>query len=98
MPGAYRGHAGAGCRLAAMTFVERALTFDCCGERLVGVLAEPAAFSKLGLVLVVGGPQYRVGSHRQFVLNAYRRCRKSYLLIDGYDRVAQGLRHKVVGG
>jgi hypothetical protein len=32
-----------------MTFVERALTFDCCGERLVGVLAEPAPVSKLGL-------------------------------------------------
>ena len=53
-----------------MSFVERALTFDCCGERLVGVLAEPATASRLGLVLVVGGPQYRVGSHRQFVLIA----------------------------
>ena len=49
MPGACPGHAGAGRRLAAMTFVERALTFDCCGERLVGVLAEPAPVSKLGL-------------------------------------------------
>ena len=55
-----------------MSFVERALAFDCCGERLVGVVAEPESAGKLGLVLVVGGPQYRVGSHRQFVQIARR--------------------------
>jgi len=49
---------------------ERALTFDCCGERLVGVLAEPMQPVDVGLVIVVGGPQYRIGSHRQFVLLA----------------------------
>lgn len=50
---------------------ERPLLFDCAGERLVGILhpaAEPA--SDIGMLLVVGGPQYRVGSHRQFVLLA----------------------------
>ena len=51
-----------------MTCVERALTFDCAGERLVGVLAEPEVPSDVGVVVVVGGPQYRVGSHRQFLL------------------------------
>ena len=51
-----------------MSYVERALTFDCCGERLVGVLAEPAVADDVGVVIVVGGPQYRVGSHRQFVM------------------------------
>jgi exosortase A-associated hydrolase 1 len=51
-----------------MSYVEHALTFDCCGERLVGVLAEPAHSSDVGVVVVVGGPQYRAGSHRQFVL------------------------------
>ncbi len=55
-----------------MSYVERALTFDCCGERLVGVLAEPAPASDVGVVVVVGGPQYRVGSHRQFVQLARR--------------------------
>jgi len=55
-----------------MNFVERALAFDCCGERLVGVVSEPAVAGKLGVVVVVGGPQYRVGSHRQFVLFARR--------------------------
>ena len=67
-----RGHAGGGCGLAGVNVVERALTFDCCGERLVGVVSEPALAGKLGVVVVVGGPQYRVGSHRQFVLFARR--------------------------
>jgi exosortase A-associated hydrolase 1 len=41
------------------------LPFDCQGERLLGML-HPAA-GDLGMVVVVGGPQYRVGSHRHFV-------------------------------
>lgn len=51
---------------------ERALIFGCAGERLVGVL-HPAATgqgAKPGVLVIVGGPQYRVGSHRQFVLLA----------------------------
>ena len=42
------------------------------GERLIGVLHRPQAPSgaSRGMVIVVGGPQYRVGSHRQFVLLA----------------------------
>ena len=41
----------------------------CEGERLLGIVAEPRspAHSDLGVVIVVGGPQYRAGSHRQFV-------------------------------
>jgi exosortase A-associated hydrolase 1 len=53
-----------------MTGVERAITFDCAGESLVGVLAQPPAdtqCSDIGVLIVVGGPQYRAGSHRQYV-------------------------------
>ncbi len=50
-----------------MTTIERALLFDCEGDTLVGVLAQPARPSALGVLIVVGGPQYRAGSHRQFV-------------------------------
>jgi uncharacterized protein len=46
---------------------ERALVFDCQGENLVGVLAEPDAPAHSAVLVVVGGPQYRAGSHRQFV-------------------------------
>jgi len=37
---------------------------------VIGVLHTPSAPSSIGVVIVVGGPQYRVGSHRQFVLMA----------------------------
>ena len=48
---------------------EAALAFDCHGERLLGILSRPAstAAAAIGVVIVVGGPQYRAGSHRQFV-------------------------------
>lgn len=48
-------------------FSERALVFSCGDESLVGVLALPSAPAKTGFVIVVGGPQTRIGSHRQFV-------------------------------
>ena len=48
--------------------------FGCEGETLVGVLCEPAAAADsravgtgTGVVIVVGGPQYRAGAHRMFV-------------------------------
>ena len=53
-----------------MNVTERALVFRCHGQRLLGVLAEPAQPGDLGLVVIVGGPQYRAGSHRQFVMQA----------------------------
>ena len=42
----------------------------CADEQLVGVLHRsptPRASGEIGVLIVVGGPQYRVGSHRQFV-------------------------------
>lgn len=50
--------------------VEEAVTFPCAGEVLVGVLHRPARPAATAVVIVVGGPQYRVGSHRQFLLLA----------------------------
>jgi len=47
---------------------EQPLLLHCQGQALVGVLAPGA--SDLGVVVVVGGPQVRSGSHRQFVLLA----------------------------
>lgn len=49
---------------------EEAIGFCCEGEILHGVLALPEQAADLGVVIVVGGPQTRVGSHRQFVLLA----------------------------
>src|SRR5262245_34032234 len=49
---------------------ERALTFKCEDETLVGVMHVAPAPAVRGVLIVVGGPQYRVGSHRQFLLLA----------------------------
>jgi len=45
---------------------------DCEGSTMLAVLHEPDAPQRTGVVIVVGGPQYRVGSHRQFLLLARR--------------------------
>ncbi|MCK9686346.1 hydrolase 1, exosortase A system-associated [Scleromatobacter humisilvae] len=60
---------------------ERALTFDCQGDELVGVLCEPASPCETGVVVVVGGPQYRAGSHRQFVLLARALARQGFAVL-----------------
>jgi exosortase A-associated hydrolase 1 len=55
--------------------IERAVHFECEGERLYGVISLPgtddasAALTR-AVLIVVGGPQYRAGSHRQFTLLA----------------------------
>ena len=75
-----------------MNYVEDALTFDCAGEQLVGILAIPnfaggdnatatsqtARSADCGVLIVVGGPQYRVGSHRQFLLLSRRLAAGGY--------------------
>jgi len=53
-----------------MSFVEEPVRFACENETLFGILARPEQPADLGIVVVVGGPQTRVGSHRQFVLLA----------------------------
>ncbi|MES2537885.1 MAG: hydrolase 1, exosortase A system-associated [Pseudomonadota bacterium] len=53
-----------------MNVEERALRFDCDDQSLYGILSVPAQASPRGVLIVVGGPQYRVGSHRQFTLLA----------------------------
>lgn len=45
---------------------------------MLGVLSLPELPCALGLVIVVGGPQTRVGSHRQFVLLARRLAAAGY--------------------
>jgi exosortase A-associated hydrolase 1 len=55
-----------------VTLREEAVTFDCGGEPLIGILSRGASDLDTAVVVVVGGPQYRAGSHRQFVLLARR--------------------------
>jgi exosortase A-associated hydrolase 1 len=53
-----------------MSYTETALAFDCGGECLYAIASVPAQPARRGVLVVVGGPQYRVGSHRQFTLLA----------------------------
>ena len=56
-----------------MTYTEHANIFECAGEQLVAITTVPESPAcSTGVLLIVGGPQYRVGSHRQFV----HLCRK----------------------
>jgi len=51
-----------------MNHSEETVVFPCEGETLVGILSKPEMPTQTGVVVIVGGPQYRAGSHRQFVL------------------------------
>jgi len=51
-----------------MNLREQAVLFPCEGEQLLGMLASPSLPRDCGVLVVVGGPQYRAGSHRQFLL------------------------------
>lgn len=57
------------------SYAESAHVWGAVGLRCVGVLAQPADRAKLSgiaVLVIVGGPQVRVGSHRQFVQLARR--------------------------
>lgn len=53
------------------SWTEEPVIFRCGADDLVGVIHRPSAgIAQLGVLIIVGGPQYRVGSHRQFTLMA----------------------------
>ncbi|REL31123.1 hydrolase 1, exosortase A system-associated [Thalassotalea euphylliae] len=47
--------------------MEYTFTFSSNNEQLLSIVHPSAENSETGVLVVVGGPQYRVGSHRQFV-------------------------------
>lgn len=55
-----------------MTHIEKAVQFACHDAQLIGVIGQPAESTQdnksKGVLFIVGGPQYRAGSHRQFTL------------------------------
>ncbi|HWI13377.1 MAG TPA: hydrolase 1, exosortase A system-associated [Burkholderiales bacterium] len=60
---------------------ERAVSLTCGGNQMLGVLHLPDAGPvrhDIGVLVIVGGPQYRVGSHRQFVLMARHLAGRGY--------------------
>ncbi|MDT8363058.1 MAG: hydrolase 1, exosortase A system-associated [Nitrosomonas sp.] len=53
-----------------MNYREQAVRIRCGQCWLYGILSLPDAPCSRGVLIAVGGPQYRIGSHRQFVLLA----------------------------
>jgi uncharacterized protein len=59
-----------------LPYDETAVVFPCRGEEMLGIVSVPAAGRTAataptrGVLIVVGGPQYRIGSHRMFVMLA----------------------------
>lgn len=47
--------------------LETPLTFTLDGAELIGIVHTPDEPVREGVLIVVGGPQYRIGAHRQFV-------------------------------
>ncbi|MCW8890535.1 MAG: hydrolase 1, exosortase A system-associated [Sedimenticola sp.] len=86
--------------------LEKPVIFECQGEKLAGVIHSSSERASRGVLVVVGGPQYRVGSHRQFVLLArglaeqnipvfrfdYRGMGDSSGARRGFDRISDDIR------
>ena len=72
-----------------MSWIEQALVFPCGDETLVGVLTAPQTPLDIGVLVIVGGPQYRAGSHRQFVLLARRLAEQGFPVLR-YDSCGMG--------
>ena len=58
--------------------MEHALKFSIGSDEAIGILHGCEYKAETGVVIIVGGPQYRVGSHRQFVLLARRLAEAGY--------------------
>ena len=64
-----------------MTIKRQSVSIACGEDWLLGVITRPEKPRRRGVVIVVGGPQYRAGSHRQFVLLANDLAAKGYAVM-----------------
>ncbi len=76
LPGATPAAAGPPPPAAAPPGARRPLVSPCDEDRLLGLLNLSESRSDVGVVIVVGGPQYRAGSHGQFTLLARALARR----------------------
>jgi len=68
---------------------QRVLRFLCQGCWLIGILHVPDEPLTRGVLIVTGGPQYRIGSHRQFVLLA-RHLAEQHIPVMRFDYRGMG--------
>ena len=72
-----------------MNYSEHVKQFSCGEANLLAIFAIPEVKSNIGVLIVVGGPQYRVGSHRQF-LQLSRQLAKSGIPVMRFDYRGMG--------
>ena len=72
-----------------MANAEFPLTFSCEGDTLIGIVHPGVEDADTAMIVVVGGPQYRAGSHRQFTLLA-RRISASGIPVMRFDMRGMG--------
>jgi uncharacterized protein len=82
-PGALQVMPNSTAAAVAPGCIEDTFTFACGDDTLVGLLSRPdgAALRDTGVLIVVGGPQYRAGSHRQFVELARALAAQGYAVL-----------------
>lgn len=61
-----------------MSAKESLIIFEIANEQLIGVVSHPIDPQPIAVLIIVGGPQYRVGSHRQFVLLARKLAEEGF--------------------
>jgi exosortase A-associated hydrolase 1 len=64
-----------------MTIARQPVAFACGQDWLLGVITRPEKPYTRGVLIAVGGPQYRAGSHRQFVLLANDLAAQGYAVM-----------------
>lgn len=77
---------------------ERAITFDCKGSELLGIVHAPENGGTTGMLILTGGDQYRIGAHRQYVLLARHLAAAGYPVMRFDDRAngdAEGERYTI---
>lgn len=78
-----------------LNYLETPLRIDCAGAAMPGIVTvpqgvtAPAGAAEVGMLILVGGPQYRIGSHRQFVLLARHVAAHGYAALR-FDRRGMG--------
>jgi exosortase A-associated hydrolase 1 len=72
-----------------MSAGQQALRFACRDRALIGVLHRPVQPATRAMLIVTGGPQYRAGSHRQFVLLG-RHLAKQSIAVMRFDTRGMG--------
>jgi exosortase A-associated hydrolase 1 len=72
-----------------MNAEQRALRFACNGSGLLGIIDIPERPLPRGVLVITGGPQYRVGSHRQFTLLARMMAQRG-IPVMRFDRRGMG--------